>query len=705
MNTLNLIQDTLADSKAIFGRIHTELSQAKNEILVAMAWFTDDELYQVLKDKLSQNVKVSIIISDQVDNEKLDFPALQACGADVIKVKNVGWGIMHQKFCVIDRTTAMMGSYNWTNNAKNNNHEAVIVTNYQKTIAELVTTFFNIQNRAIRLMNGDSIDQLLKDEEAAVATSSTINHLSNHPMEQKETTFYEQSLKEYKDVLDNIIATEVGAFDKELLKTSGYNRAMENSGDHQILPQAMDSLYANFINEIDVVDEKKNRLRASIDEQRKASIANVELKTENEIANLRENNLVHGENLAAEVSLLTMQIQEKQQLIESGSNTKIPFFEAKMEDLRRKINSLSREFVKPPLNWPAALSLSFITILLTLYIFVFYSSVAYIFMFSKEDIKMLQLSGAAIVEAPEVFNPHAISRIWQKGAGGIMFLFLFVAIPLALGMYKVFLVSFKAPAEKTESAAHRWTTFTSFLTKNFGMILIIVVDVFIAYKVAININEMEYITGDVDKKIGLLDILQNGNFWLMFALGALGVFLFSFFFAKIFNLLNERTTTHHQQKTRHEVELLEKDMEDHLEKINEIRLEIDGLRTAVLSLSISLEDKQRQLRQCPIDNNDRINALKQQLLAYKEQINNIGNIYKNQIDNDKLPVSKAEMENRVNIFMEGWSKFLYQEYAVLRAATKTNEAILQCEAWLKGLGAAALHPTVEFNENIISLQN
>ncbi|WP_231561170.1 hypothetical protein [Sphingobacterium sp. T2] len=57
-------------------------------------------------------------------------------------------------------------------------------------------------------------------------------------------------------------------------------------------------------------------------------------------------------------------------------------------------------------------------------------------------------------EMPEVFNPHAISNIWDKGVGGILFLFLFVTIPIALGMFEFiiyFLFLIQNPPKKKKS--------------------------------------------------------------------------------------------------------------------------------------------------------------------------------------------------------------------------------------------------------------
>ncbi|MFD2969926.1 phospholipase D-like domain-containing protein [Sphingobacterium bambusae] len=704
MDTTNLVQDTLSDSRSIFERIRLELLQAKQEILVAMAWFTDDDLFAILEDRLRQNVKISLIISEQVDNEKLDFNALRRKGAEVIKVKNVGWGMMNQKFCVIDRKIAITGSYNWTINAKNNNHETVVVTNFPKTVEELVHTFLGIKDRAERLLNGETLEDIsTPDHEALLATKETTSIVMQTPIRQTTTSFYEQSLKAYSDVLDHIIASEVGSFDKELLKASGFNWAMENNGDHQILPQAMDSLYSNFINEIEVVEEKKNRLLAQIEEQRKISVASVELKTANEISNLKENGLLEAAHADEEILQLSAEIADRQHELQSNRETKIPFFNDKIALLQDKIKTLQLAFVMPPVNWPATAVLGFMTLLLVLYIFVFYSSVAYIFIFSKEDIKTMLLSGAPIIEAPEVFNPHAISKIWDKGSGGILFLFLFVAIPLALGMYKVFFKGTAQNVDRKEDEKQN-TTIGQFFIRNLGIILIIVVDIFIAYKVAVNINAIELITGDTDKEMDILDLLGNSNFWLVFALGALGVYLFSVFFEKFFILLDSRTTTHHQEKVKYEVSTFEKAIEEHLHTINELKLLCDATESAIVKLTESKEERIRQRQQAPINRNDKINGFQQQLLSYKERIGNIGSMYRSQIENDKLPISKAELENRVNIYMEGWSKFLYQDYAILRAETKTREAIHACESWLSQRSVAAdLQGSI--SENLISLQN
>src|SRR5690606_2047074 len=167
-----------------------------------------------------------------------------------------------------------------------------------------------------------------------------------------ELNFQQQSLKEFKDVLDNIIASEVGAFDRDLVKLSGYNRAKENNGDHQILQQAMDSLYSNFINEIEVFAEEKERLKVRIDEQQKESSTTMEFRIEQEIQKIRNNALVEKQNLDSDINSLTAKIEEKRLQIASNNNTRIPFLESKIVALKQKIRELEVEFVRPNTNTP-----------------------------------------------------------------------------------------------------------------------------------------------------------------------------------------------------------------------------------------------------------------------------------------------------------------------------------------------------------------
>src|SRR5690348_221107 len=105
-------QELITDNEEIFNRIKSELNNAKSEILVVTSWFTDKDLLDVLVEK-AKNIKVDLIIGDKEENNKLDFEQIKRAGGEYVKIQNSGYGLMHQKYCVIDKSLAIHGSYNF----------------------------------------------------------------------------------------------------------------------------------------------------------------------------------------------------------------------------------------------------------------------------------------------------------------------------------------------------------------------------------------------------------------------------------------------------------------------------------------------------------------------------------------------------------------------------------------------------------------
>ena len=99
-----------------------ELNKAINTIYVCVAWFTDDELRDVLLAKHRTGIDVRVITYHDGVNKKhgvafQDIPHIERRGEK--------GGIMHRKYCVIDNHITISGSFNWTDNASEHNDENI----------------------------------------------------------------------------------------------------------------------------------------------------------------------------------------------------------------------------------------------------------------------------------------------------------------------------------------------------------------------------------------------------------------------------------------------------------------------------------------------------------------------------------------------------------------------------------------------------
>lgn len=125
--------------KNIRKEILNELNLSTENIQVAVAWFTNHELFDKLCEKVSNGVKVELIIIDDEINNRiggLNFQQFIKLGGTLIygNIENP----MHNKFCIIDGKVLINGSYNWTYFAENINFENITIF---KGVSDILTEF------------------------------------------------------------------------------------------------------------------------------------------------------------------------------------------------------------------------------------------------------------------------------------------------------------------------------------------------------------------------------------------------------------------------------------------------------------------------------------------------------------------------------------------------------------------------------------
>ncbi len=135
---LDELLDKLSENDAIdliseFGniqeRIKQEINKAKLTIWIAVAWFTDKEIANLLYLKSKQGLNIQIVLNDDKINSKLKEKLNEYFEVHWISNLDTFDKIMHNKFCVIDFKTVIHGSYNWTNRARYNDETISVIHN------------------------------------------------------------------------------------------------------------------------------------------------------------------------------------------------------------------------------------------------------------------------------------------------------------------------------------------------------------------------------------------------------------------------------------------------------------------------------------------------------------------------------------------------------------------------------------------------
>jgi Leucine-rich repeat (LRR) protein len=126
-----------------------ELNKANRQILLAVAWLTDETLFNKLCQKADDLIDVQIIIvNDEINrNSGIDYEKLIKLGGKVYWQENLNTSLMHHKFCVIDSINVITGSYNWTRRANSNIENIIILKNETQSAKQYYDEFKSLVPR------------------------------------------------------------------------------------------------------------------------------------------------------------------------------------------------------------------------------------------------------------------------------------------------------------------------------------------------------------------------------------------------------------------------------------------------------------------------------------------------------------------------------------------------------------------------------
>lgn len=197
----------------IHKQITNSINKAKYNIFVAVAWITDQTLWNILQKKAEDGVTVQIIlIQDEINKRNQN---------DLIKFVKAGgqifWDDHHHKFCVVDVKTLITGSYNWTYMG-NNRHkrENIVIIEDDRLICEQFSDEF-------KLLLKQSDKYILKAEKEIVTIIKEV------VKEVEVEKFKFKTVYLNKDGIKNIKPTFIARFNSPYIICSNCNTTLNKN--------------------------------------------------------------------------------------------------------------------------------------------------------------------------------------------------------------------------------------------------------------------------------------------------------------------------------------------------------------------------------------------------------------------------------------------------------------------------------------------
>ncbi len=139
------------------------LAQARSTIHVAVAWFTDVPLFNLLMERQRGGVRVELIITKHDFNDQCtnDHEAIAENGGLFLELGSEDQ-MMHHKFCIIDRKVLLQGSFNWTKRANQSNNETLTLIEEDPTSVNQFLAEFERLKRNAGVVEAEQQLQLAK---------------------------------------------------------------------------------------------------------------------------------------------------------------------------------------------------------------------------------------------------------------------------------------------------------------------------------------------------------------------------------------------------------------------------------------------------------------------------------------------------------------------------------------------------------------
>ena len=345
-----------------------------------------------------------------------------------------------------------------------------------------------------------------------------------------------------------------------------------------------------------------------------------------------EEQKLDGQGLKDRISKLKAEVQQEKAK-KSESNADISSNKRHKEDKENAIQELELEKIDirngdGELGDTSSFIIgAFITLLLTMYLFVFYSSSGYSAFYG---IKKGSLG---------FINPNVFSDAINKGGGVIALIILFPVIFLGLG----FLIHNSLETNKKlvlEGKPKSYALISSML------IITLIADIFIGYKISQGVHTNAFNAGLTNETWNFNMVFSDINFYLVLVLGFVVYVIWGFLLNYVLSHSYLKTES---EKVKLMIENISNKITERRNELNDIISKINRLESDIINCDNKIQEKEKDI------------------IGY---------------ENGVIPINVASLRGSVGEFMGGWQNYTNGNFYNEEALKLNNDAIKLQTTWL-----------------------
>ena len=623
------MNEILTNGAEIKFRILEEINKSRRNIYLAMAFFTDRDIANAIIGAKKRNVAVDIILSSNAQNETVK----QMFNDENVSIHAFETGdergMMHHKFCLLDDSITINGSYNYSYNASNNNVENIHISDdysiYKQFLSEFEKLKYNIDNNISVNDNSTTIKKMDQPQ--------TINNLSH--------------IDSFSNQLYNTVYLSA-QIDIDEYKQLGYKKSKENNGSVEIFKSEFNNLKEQIrIYKLDdSINSKKNTLLSSIQTAYENKKEDVEFEKQTDSKMIKNNFELEKKQINEKIQ----KARNEKSIIETGNQITgekgLYQINKEIENNKLEIKNTEDSFsIVKFWNLGTALRSIFLVVCFV-YLSIVFSAALYKMFFEWNT--MEEAAKLGNIEKPQIIDANAILKIFDTQGT------LFGLVAVLIFLFPLALTNLKILGSKDEK-----------INKRSFYVGLIVFDIIVSIMVAINSDRIEALRGGSKSIIKPWDILFNGEFYLIFIFGMLPLFI-------THHLINLLSNAYKKSKK----ELLDLEKSQKLNSLNKISIELsyekESLINKVNKLNDDIKELESDISLLEFDLNDKLNSLELRYSSLLKQVKEIFTDYNTKVTSGKI-FTDVILMSIVSAFKTGFIDFLPEFYAEQEVSIRVRE--------------------------------